>query len=87
VQIVSFNIVDRFERNFLGDAARSDHLPYWRNKLKGIMITDTANFRNPNYHQKSDSIDTLNFDFMTKVVKAMAATLLECAEPHQKKND
>jgi len=67
---------------FIGDAARSDHQPYWHKKLKGIMLTDTANFRNPNYHQKTDTIDTLNFDFMTKVVKATVATLLECAEPY-----
>jgi len=66
----------------IGDAARSDHQPYWQNGMKGIMITDTANFRNPNYHQKSDTINTLNFDFMTKVVKAMTVTLLECAEPN-----
>jgi len=65
----------------IGDAARSDHQPYWQNGMKGIMITDTANFRNPNYHQKTDTIETLNFDFMTKVVKATAATLLECAGP------
>jgi len=65
----------------IGDAARSDHQPYWRRGMKGIMITDTANFRNPNYHKKTDTIETLNFDFMTKVVKATSATLLECAYP------
>ena len=77
LEYLSANIIG----GFIGDAARSDHQSYWRRGMKGIMITDTANFRNPNYHQKTDTIETLNFDFMTKVVKATAATLLKCAEP------
>ena len=28
------------------------------------MVTDTAFFRNPNYHLPSDAIDTLDFTFM-----------------------
>jgi hypothetical protein len=35
------------------------------------MVTDTAYFRNKNYHQETDTIDTLNFDAMTEVVKGL----------------
>ena len=45
---------------FFGDAARSDHYPYWQAGLRGIMLTDTANFRNPHYHRRSDTIDTID---------------------------
>ena len=35
------------------------------------MITDTAFFRNKNYHRETDSIDTLNFNSMTEIVKGL----------------
>ncbi|MFT4973869.1 MAG: hypothetical protein ACI9XO_004271 [Paraglaciecola sp.] len=43
-------------------------------------MTGTANFRNPNYHSPNDTLGTINFDFMTNVVKAAVATLAEEAE-------
>lgn len=65
---------------FFGDAARSDHSPYWRAGYRGIMVTDTANFRNPHYHQKSDTINTINFEFMQGAVRAAAACLVHWAD-------
>jgi hypothetical protein len=41
------------------------------------MITDTAFFRNPNYHRPSDTIDTLDFTFMAQLVKSLELALLE----------
>lgn len=61
---------------FFKDALRSDHKPYWDNGYRAIMLTDTANFRNPNYHKASDLPDTLNFDFLHRVTQAITATLL-----------
>jgi len=46
----------------------SDHLNYWANGYKAVMITDTAFMRNARYHQKSDTADTLDFDRMSNVV-------------------
>ena len=40
------------------------------------MVTDTAFFRNPNYHLPSDTIDTLDFIFMAKLVKSLELALL-----------
>ena len=40
------------------------------------MLTDTANFRNPNYHQPSDTLDTLDLDFARNVTQATLATAL-----------
>lgn len=42
----------------------SDHLNYWQLGFNAIMITDTAHFRNPNYHKDTDTIDTINFEYM-----------------------
>ena len=41
------------------------------------MVTDTAFFRNPNYHLPSDTIDTLDFTFMAEDVKSLELALLE----------
>ena len=59
------------------DSRRSDHAPFWDRGYQAMMVTDTANFRNPNYHEPSDTIDTLDFDFMTNVTRAMLATTVE----------
>ncbi|MEM1169291.1 MAG: M20/M25/M40 family metallo-hydrolase [Cyanobacteria bacterium P01_H01_bin.35] len=53
------------------DTRRSDHAPFWDRGYKAIMITDTANMRNPNYHQNSDTIETLDLDFLTGVCQGL----------------
>ncbi len=65
---------------FFGDAARSDHYPYWQAGLRGIMLTDTANFRNPHYHRSSDTIETIDFEFLAAVTRATTAALIEWAD-------
>jgi aminopeptidase YwaD len=62
---------------FFKDALRSDHKPYWDNGYRAIMLTDTANFRNPHYHKASDLPDSLNFDFLHRVTQAITATFLD----------
>jgi len=61
---------------FFADAARSDHSSYWEAGLRGIMISDTANFRNPHYHRSTDTIETIDFEFMSRVTRASAATMM-----------
>lgn len=53
------------------DTRRSDHAPFWDNGYKAIMVTDTANLRNPNYHRVSDTFDSLDLDFLTGVCKGL----------------
>ncbi len=59
------------------DSRRSDHSPFWDAGYQGMIVTDTANLRNPNYHQPSDTIDTLDFEFMANSTKAMLATTVD----------
>jgi len=40
------------------DIFRSDHTPFWAAGMPAIMLTDTANFRNPHYHRSTDTPDT-----------------------------
>jgi hypothetical protein len=39
------------------------------------MVTDTAIFRNPNYHQPTDKPDTLDYDRMARVVLGLAGVV------------
>ena len=54
----------------------SDHLNYWRLGFKAIMITDTAFYRNPNHHQKTDTIHTLDFTKIKEVVTGLSKAVL-----------
>jgi Zn-dependent M28 family amino/carboxypeptidase len=51
-----------------GLASMSDHRNYWKFGYPALMINDTSFLRNPNYHLKSDTIETLDFARMTEVV-------------------
>ncbi|MDX6207416.1 MAG: hypothetical protein QOF39_3473, partial [Frankiales bacterium] len=39
-----------------------------------LMLTDTAGFRNPHYHQPSDLPDTVDYARLAAVTVATAAT-------------
>ena len=53
----------------------SDHRNYWSKNIPAIMITDTSIFRNKNYHQLSDTADTLNYDKMKTLTEDLAKLL------------
>ena len=57
----------------------SDHSPFWEQGFPALMVTDTAFLRNPNYHLPSDTIETLNFEFMRKVASGVLYTIAELA--------
>jgi hypothetical protein len=46
----------------------SDHWSFWQEGYPAIMISDTAVFRNGNYHQRTDTPETLNYEPMARVV-------------------
>ncbi len=62
---------------FFGGINLSDNSSFWRHGFKAIMVTDTSFFRNSNYHQETDTIETLDFDKMAEVVKGLHFTLSE----------
>jgi Zn-dependent M28 family amino/carboxypeptidase len=59
-----------------GLAGLSDHRNYWKYNYPAVMINDTSFLRNPNYHQKTDTIDTLDFKKMAEVVKGVYAAII-----------
>ena len=66
-----------FDGRILPETRMSDHASFWDAGLPALMVTDTAFFRNPNYHLPSDTIDTLDFTFMAQLVKSLELALLE----------
>lgn len=63
------------------DFRRSDHASFWDKNIKALMLTDGADTRNKAYHTLGDSIDNLNFTFMSNIVKATIATMVVLAKP------
>jgi hypothetical protein len=53
----------------------SDHLCYWDEGFPALMLTDTALFRNPNYHKHTDTVDTLDFEAMASITKNLVPAL------------
>jgi hypothetical protein len=52
----------------------SDQLCYWDVGFPAIMVTDTALFRNPNYHRRTDTVETLDFQSMTSITRQLVVT-------------
>jgi hypothetical protein len=51
----------------LPETRLSDHSSFWDRGYPALMITDTSFFRNPHYHQASDTPDTLDYAFLARV--------------------
>jgi len=60
----------------LPDTRRSDHAAFWHYGYPALMLTDTANFRNPHYHRPTDTFETLDLTFMQRVARAVAAAAI-----------
>jgi hypothetical protein len=75
MQIVSVIAPGRGDYPAIGALLRSDHTPFWLHDAPALFLTDTADFRNPNYHKKTDTIDTLNPRLFTKAAQLTAATI------------
>lgn len=59
---------------------RSDHGLLWYRGIPALFLTDTASFRNPNYHKPTDTPDTLDPNFLAKNTRAVAAAVALFAE-------
>lgn len=55
----------------------SDHWSFWQVGYPAIMVTDTAPFRYPHYHQTSDTPDKLDYDRMSRVVSGLEKVVAE----------
>ena len=49
----------------------SDHKPFWDMGYPALMVTDTALFRNAEYHRRGDAVEKLDLERMTRVVSGL----------------
>lgn len=57
----------------------SDHLNYWQQGIPAVMVTDTAFYRNKEYHQQGDTADRLDYQKMAWVVEGVNSLLHDSA--------
>ena len=53
----------------------SDQFSFWRQGYSGVMVTDTAFYRNPYYHQPEDTPEKLCYPEFARVVNGLAAAI------------
>jgi len=58
----------------------SDHWSFWQEGYAGVMVTDTALFRYPHYHEPTDTVDKIEFVRYAQVVDGLAKTISEFAD-------
>lgn len=63
------------------DLRRSDHSRFWDKQIMALMISNSAEYRNANYHTPDDIIDSLNVEFIWNNVKAAVGTMAHLARP------
>ncbi|WP_228384298.1 M28 family peptidase [Chryseobacterium soli] len=61
---------------FLKGIDFSDHLNYWNFGYSAMMITDTSFFRNKNYHEPTDTLETLDLKRMAHVIDGIFMSLI-----------
>jgi len=61
--------------NFIPGVDFSDHWSFWQEGYPAVMITDTAFYRNPNYHSSTDTYETLDYKSLAEVTKGLNAAL------------
>ena len=57
--------------SFVAGVGWSDHWSFWQTGYAAVMVTDTAPFRNPNYHRMSDTPDTLDYPRLARVTAGL----------------
>jgi len=65
---------------FVTGVGWSDQWSFWQVGYPGVMVTDTAPFRNPNYHKASDRPETLDYGRLSRVVEGLVAVVRSLAD-------
>lgn len=55
----------------------SDQWSFWQEAYPAMMVTDTAIFRYPHYHKRSDTPDKIDYDRMSRVVGGIGTVVVD----------
>jgi hypothetical protein len=64
---------------FIPGIAWSDHWAFSQQGFQAVMVTDTAPFRYPHYHQPSDTPDKVDVESLARVTKGMERVVRDLA--------
>ncbi len=64
----------------LPETRRSDHAAFWDAGYPALLLTDTADLRNPHYHKSTDTIETLDLEFLNENIQAIVAGIRQLME-------
>jgi Zn-dependent M28 family amino/carboxypeptidase len=62
---------------FVSGVRFSDQDSFWRFGYPALMVTDTANYRYPHYHDKQDTPEKLNYEKLAEVLQGLIKVVEE----------
>ena len=63
--------------NLVPGVGSSDHWSFWQMGYPAIMVTDTANYRDPHYHQSNDRAENLDYNRFAQVTFGLAQVIAD----------
>jgi Peptidase family M28 len=89
--IASFRSAEQFPSegaslpSFIPGVEWSDHWAFRQAGYPAMMITDTALFRDPNYHRSSDTAEHLDYERLARVTRGIEAVVRQLAKGQVKR--
>lgn len=74
--VMSLKIYFQLERLF-PVLRRGDHAIFWEKSIPSLLWTDTSEYRNPHYHQTSDTPGTLDYEYLKQVTQLLFLATVE----------
>lgn len=62
-------------------ATWSDHASFWEMGYPAVMVTDTAVYRDPNYHQPTDTAEKVDLEKLLQAARGLEAVVRVWANP------
>lgn len=76
IELPVIKLIVPLKGRMLPSVRLSDHASFWDAGYKAVMITDTAFYRNPNYHLSSDTMEKLDYNYMAELVESLVIFFL-----------
>ena len=74
-QVSDFPLEHLATSRLLPGVAWSDHLSFWREGYRALMVTDTAFYRYPYYHTAEDTAEKLDYGRLGRVTEGLCEAL------------
>lgn len=79
-RVTAFPSIGGVAPDVIEGIGNSDHWSYHQMGYPALMVTDTAPFRNPQYHERTDLPDTVHYESLARVTKGIERMLRELVQ-------